>query len=89
MKLNIYINRLVRSIEKEIGKKEAMNLLGVRRETIFRWRKNYYGLSVDNLEHISRKYCSVFPDSDLKEVFMQGLICLMEVRLSAPKKNTI
>ena len=89
MKLNIYINRLVRSIEKEKGKRETMNLIGVRRETIFRWRKNYYQLSVDNLEHISRKYCEVFPDCDLKQVFMQGLIYLMEDRLDDPKKNTV
>lgn len=87
MKLNIYINRLVRSIEKEIGKKEAMNLLGVRRETIFRWKKNYYELSVNNLEHVCRIYCNVFPSRDLKEIFIQGLICLMEDRLASEKNN--
>ena len=81
MKLNIYINRLVRDVEKKIGKKETMDLLGVRRETIFKLRKNYYELSVDNLEHISRKYVEVYPKEDLREVFMQGLIYLMEDRL--------
>lgn len=81
MKLNIYINRLVRDVEKKIGKKEAMNLLGVKRTTIFRWKNNYYELSVDNLEHVSRKYCEVYPKEDLKQVFMQGLIYLMEDRL--------
>ena len=87
MKLNLYINRLVRDVEKKIGKKETMDLLGVRRETIFKWRKNYYELSVDNLEHISRKYVEVFPNEDLKEIFMQGLICLMQDRLKKNKKN--
>ena len=66
---------------KKIGKKETMDLIGVNRTTIFRWKKNYYELSVDNLEHISRKYVEVYPDEDLKQVFMQGLICLMEDRL--------
>tara|TARA_R100001509_G_scaffold162216_1_gene133283 strand:+ start:564 stop:821 length:258 start_codon:yes stop_codon:yes gene_type:complete len=81
MKLNIYINRLVRDVEKKIGKIQTRDLLGVRRETIFKWRKNYYELSVDNLEHICRKYVEVYPKEDLKEVFMQGLIYLMEDRL--------
>jgi hypothetical protein len=89
MKLNIYINRLVRSIEKEKGKRKTRELLKTTRQTVFRWEKNYYDLNVDHLEDVSRVYCSVFPDSDLKEVFMQGLICLMEDRLSDPKKNTI
>lgn len=89
MKLNIYINRLVRSIEKEIGKKETREHLKITRQTVFRWENNYYPLNVDNLEDVSRVYCSVFPKSDLKEIFMQGLICLMEDRLFAPKKNTI
>ena len=81
MKLNIYINRLVRDVEKKIGKKETMDLIGVKRMTIFRWKNNYYELSVDNLEHVCRKYVEVYPKEDLKEVFMQGLIYLMEDRL--------
>ena len=40
--------------------------------TIHRWKNDYYGLSVDNLEHISRKYVEVYPDEDLKQVFMQS-----------------
>ena len=81
MKLNIYINRLVRDVEKKIGKKETMNLIGVKRMTIHRWKNNYYELSVDNLEHVCRKYVEVYPKEDLREVFMQGLIYLMEDRL--------
>lgn len=81
MKLNIYLIRLVRRIEKTIGKKETMNVLGISRCTLHRWKNDYYGLSVDNLEHISKKYVDLFPDEDIKEVFMQGLVCLMEDRL--------
>jgi DNA-binding XRE family transcriptional regulator len=86
MKLNIYINKLVRSIEKEKGKQKTRKLLKITRQTVFRWEKNYYPLNVDNLEDVSRIYCEIFPDSDLKEVFMQGLIALMEDRLSDLKK---
>ena len=74
MKLNIYINRLVRDVEKKIGKKETLDLIGVKRLTIFRWKNNYYELSVDNLEHVCRKYVEVYPKEDLKEVYMQGLV---------------
>ena len=81
MKLNIYLNRLVRNIEKRIGKKETLNLLGITRVTLHRWKNDYYGLSIDNLEHISRKYIEIYPDSDLREVFMQGLFFIMEDRL--------
>jgi len=81
MKLNIYLNRLVRNIEKRIGKKETLILLGITRVTLHRWKNDYYGLSIDNLEHISRKYIEIYPDSDLREVFMQGLFFIMEDRL--------
>ena len=81
MKLNIYLNRLIRNIEKQIGMKKTLDLIGVSRMTIHRWKNDYYGLSVDNLEHISRKYVEVYPNEDLKEVFMQGLIYMMEDRL--------
>ena len=81
MKLNIYLNRLIRNIEKQIGMKKTLDLIGVSRMTIHRWKNGYYGLTVDNLEHISRKYVEVYPDEDLKQVFMQGLIYLMEDRL--------
>jgi hypothetical protein len=81
MKLNIYLNRLVRNIEKRIGKKETLILLGITRVTLHRWKNDYYGLSVDNLEHISRKYIEIYPDADLREVFMQGLFFIMEDRL--------
>lgn len=87
MKLNIYILKLVRRIEKEIGKKETLNLLGVRRETIFRWKKNYWELSVDNLEHICIHYCNIFDDAEIKEVFMQGLVALLEDRLQKIEKK--
>jgi DNA-binding Xre family transcriptional regulator len=81
MKLNIYINRLVRDVEKKIGKKETMKEIGVNRTTIFRWKKNYYELSTDNLEHVCRKYVEIFPKTDLKEILMQGLIYWLEDRL--------
>ena len=81
MKLNIYLNRLVRNIEKRIGKKETLILIGITRVTLHRWKNDYYGLSIDNLEHISRKYIEIYPDSDLREVFMQGLFFIMEDRL--------
>ena len=81
MKLNIYLTRLVRNIEKRIGKKETLILLGITRVTLHRWKNDYYGLSIDNLEHISRKYIEIYPDSDLREVFMQGLFFIMEDRL--------
>ena len=81
MKLNIYLNRLVRNIEKRIGKKETLILLGITRVTLHRWKNDYYGLSIDNLEHISRKYIEIYPDSDLREVFMQCLFFIMEDRL--------
>ena len=81
MKLNIYLNRLVRNIEKRIGKKETLILLGITRVTLHRWKNDYYGLSIDNLELISRKYIEIYPDSDLREVFMQGLFFIMEDRL--------
>ena len=81
MKLNIYLNRLVRNIEKRIGKKETLILLGITRVTLHRWKNDYYGLSIDNLVHISRKYIEIYPDSELREVFMQGLFFIMEDRL--------
>ena len=81
MKLNIYINRLVRDVEKKIGKKETMKEIGVNRMTIHRWKKNYYPLSTDNLEHVCRKYVKIFPKTDLKEILMQGLIYWLEDRL--------
>ena len=81
MKLNIYLKRLVRNIEKRVGKKETLILLGITRVTLHRWKNDYYGLSIDNLEHISRKYIEIYPDSDLREVFMQGLFFIMEDRL--------
>ena len=87
MKLNIYLIRLVRRIEKTIGKKETMNVLGISRMTLHRWKNDYYGLSVDNLEHISKKYVDLFPEYDLREIFMQGLVCLMEDRLQNNKKE--
>lgn len=78
MKLNIYLLRLIRRIEKEKGKKETRILLGVKRETIFRWKKNYWELSTDNLAHISDKYCETFEDEDLRQVLMEGLAAWLE-----------
>ena len=87
MKLNIYILKLVRSIEKEIGKKETVNLLGLRRETIFRWKKNYWELSVDNLQHVCEKYCEIYTDEDFKEIFMGGLVALCEDTITKIKNK--
>ena len=78
MKLNIYLLKLIRKIEKEKGKKATRILLGVKRETIFRWEKNYWDLSPDNLSNIAEQYCDIFPDEDLKEVLMQGLVAWLE-----------
>lgn len=80
MKLNIYLNRLVRNIEKKIGKKDTMKILGISRWTLGRWQKGSYGNNIDNLEHVSRKYAEVYSDVDPKEIFMQGLVCILEDR---------
>lgn len=78
MKLNIYLLRLIRRIESKLGKKETRILLGVKRETIFRWKNNYWELSPDNLAHISEKYCDTFEDEDLRQVLMEGLAAWLE-----------
>ena len=83
MKLNIYLIRLVRRIEKTIGKKETMNVLGISRCTLHRWKNDYYGLSVDNLEHISKKYVDLFPDEDIIITIMFYNISFNQIHMVA------
>ncbi len=42
MKLQLFISRLIRNIEKKIGKKQTLEMLDVNRVTVYRWKNNYY-----------------------------------------------
>ena len=84
MKLQLFISRLIRNIEKKIGKKQTLEMLDVNRVTVYRWKNNYYELSIDQLENICRVAADVL-GHDLRSLFIDGLMCIMDDRLN--KKN--
>lgn len=86
MKLNLYINNLIRRLEKKIGKKDTRELLGVTRKTVFCWEKNKYDLGVDQLELVC-DVASEILEEDMRLLFMDGLIRLMEDRLNKRKNK--
>jgi len=86
MKLNLYINNLIRRIEKKIGKKDTLDLLGVTRKTVFCWKANKYDLSVDQLEQVCMVASEVL-NEDMRLLFMDGLIRLMEDTMKKVKDN--
>ena len=89
MKLNIYINNLIRKMEKKIGKKETREKLGVTRKTVFCWKNNKYDLGEKQLELV----CSVASEvleEDFRMLYMDGLIRSTEdaiKRLELKKKE--
>ena len=88
MKLDLYINNLVRKIEKKIGKKETLEKLGVTRKTVFCWKTNKYPLGVDQLEQVCILASEVL-EENMRLLFMDGLIRLMEDRMNKKKKENI
>ena len=77
MKLNLYINKLIRRIEKKIGKENTLNALGVSRKTVFCWKYHKYDLSVDQLKQVCILASEVL-EEDMRMLFMDGLIQLTE-----------
>jgi hypothetical protein len=73
MKLNIYINNLIRKMEKKIGKKETREKLGVTRKTVFCWKKNQYDLGEKQLELVCAVASKVL-EEDFRMLLMDGLI---------------
>lgn len=85
MKFGIYIQRLIRQMQKKIGRAQTYEFIQAHRSSVYRWQKSKEGASLDNFEHICRKYCEVYPDQDLKDVFMQGLMFVVEDRITNKK----
>ena len=75
MKLNIYINKLIRRIEKKIGKQETLKALKITRKTTWQWGKQE--LTSKQLEQV----CYVASEKlgeDMRVLFMDGLVRLTE-----------
>ena len=81
IKLKMYINQLIRNLEKKLGKVKTRALLGVHRDTLNRWtQEDAYGLNTDNLEHVCRKYATIYTHEEAEELFIQGLFFLVKDR---------
>tara|TARA_R110000796_G_scaffold21158_1_gene62427 strand:- start:336 stop:647 length:312 start_codon:yes stop_codon:yes gene_type:complete len=77
-KLNAYAMKLIRQMQKEIGKEQTLNLIGKTRNTIYKYRNDLCPVSNPFFGHICRVHHKVFPKKSLQEVFMRGLTCIME-----------
>jgi DNA-binding XRE family transcriptional regulator len=80
MKLNLYIQKLLREIICKKGRQKTLDLFKIERTTLYKWENNskYTFKNIINLDVICIKYCEVFPKEDLKEVLMQGLHFYLE-----------
>ena len=87
MKYNLYVVRQIRKIQNKIGKKETLEKLNIGRTVIWRWESNEYRPSLDHLSNICILSAQIFCKKNTnrseeikkmyKELFMQGLYCLM------------
>ena len=77
-KLNAYTMKLIRKIQKEVGKEKAVSIIGKTRGTIHKYKTSELLITNSLFGHICREYHGIFPKESLQEVFMRGLTCIME-----------
>jgi hypothetical protein len=81
MKLNIYIQKLLRAIICKVGRQQTSKLLKTSRTTVYVWENNNKWNRVKNIKNlplVCKTYCNLHPKENLKEVLMQGLVFYME-----------
>ena len=62
MKLNLYIQKLLRAIICKKGRQETIDLFKIERTTLYKWENNskYTFKNITNLDVICIAYCSSY-----------------------------
>jgi hypothetical protein len=94
MKLNLYIIKIIRKIQKTIGKKETLVKIKITRGTLHRWQVNEYPVPISNVDRIC-SFAAALKDEDGKKVFeedfkalfMQALYFIMQDHEKPTEEN--